>query len=114
MHWIATGLAWMAALALVPSPAHAARNTGECRRITRQIDHFEDVGRMAEARGDDLWEASTRRHIGRLEVRRASMCPEYADQLRSRSRVAKAARKTKEFLKTAGKLALRYFTFGAF
>ena len=106
--------ALVAGLVLAPGAAWAARNTGECRRITRQIDHFEDVGRMAEERGDQLWEDSTRRHIGRIEVRRPGLCPEFAKQLRSRSRAARAARQTKEFLKMAAKVAMRFFTFGAF
>ncbi len=97
-----------------PGVATAARNTAVCRRMTRQIAHFEDVGRMAEERGDELWEAETRRHLGRLETRRASLCPEYAAQLRSRTRAARIARQTKEFIKAAAKTAVRYFTFGAF
>jgi hypothetical protein len=101
-------------LVLVPEAAWAARNTGECRRITRQIAHFEDVGRLAEERGDQLWEDATRGHIGRLELRRAGMCPEYAEQLRSRSRAARVARQTKELFKMAAKVAVRFFTFGAF
>ncbi len=106
--------ALVAGLVLAPEAAWAARNTGQCRRITRQIAHFEDVGRLAEDRGDQLWEDATRRHIGRLVVRRAGLCPEYAAQLRSRSRAARLARQTKELLKTAAKVAARIFTFGAF
>ncbi|MEE8580157.1 MAG: hypothetical protein V3T33_01095 [Myxococcota bacterium] len=114
MRLVSVLLALGIGIALAPGAAWAARITGACRRITRQIDHFETVGQMAQDRDDELWEEATRQHVGRLEVRRAQLCPEFAEQLRSRSRAARAIRQTKKFLKTAAKVAIRVFTLGAF
>ncbi len=95
-------------------PATAEVHYKDCRRITRQIDHFEDVEQMAKARGNELWEADTRRHITRLEVKRARLCPQYAAELEQRSFMKKAAYETGRFFKAAGKVAARVFTFGAY
>lgn len=60
------------------SPALAVpSNKSQCRRITRQITHFEDVATMAAERGDEMWFDGTVDHIKRLGERRSRMCPEY-------------------------------------
>jgi hypothetical protein len=98
---------------LSPAAAIAEKVTGECRRITRQIDHFEDVVRMAQERENQLWEQSTKRHIQTLGERRARLCPEYAKQFEERSKARRFAKATGEMIKTAGQLFLKYMTFGA-
>jgi hypothetical protein len=97
----------------IPDPADAT-NRSNCRRLTRQIDHFEDVAQMAEDRDDDLWEASTRDHISRLEIQRAKRCPEYAEELKARGRAKKLAYEMGRAVKSAGKVFLQYLTFGAY
>lgn len=98
---------------LAPAPAVAGPHP-ECRRMTRQIEHFEGVVELAEERGNALWEAETRRHIGRLELQRARRCPKYAEEMKRRNLAQKAAYETGKFLKKAGMIALRVFTFGAY
>ena len=72
-------------------PATAEVHYQDCRRITRQISHFEDVEQMAQDRRNYLWEEDTRRHITRLEVKRARLCPQYAAELEQRHFMKKAA-----------------------
>ena len=96
---------------LAPAASHAATNTHECKRMSRQIAHFEGVIEMAEDRHDQLWEAQTRRHVGRLSARRDRICPEYAARLAAHRR---AIEQTKKLMALAAKVAIRYFTFGAY
>ena len=113
MRQIKPGLCALVALVLlVPLAASAGRNTGECRRMTKQIAHFEDVADLADARNDDLWENSTRSHIARLAERRERLCPDQYGP--DRNFAAKSAAVTMAFLKAAGKAALKFFTFGAY
>jgi hypothetical protein len=83
----------------------AGAESAECRRITRQIAHFETVADRAEDRGDEAWERATEDHIARLAARRAEICPEYAEE----SGLAAMGR----LLRSAGKAAAKYLTFGA-
>ncbi|MEN8181321.1 MAG: hypothetical protein ABFS46_02165 [Myxococcota bacterium] len=90
-------------LALVALPSvSGAQPSSECRRYTRQIEHFAGVVQMAEERGNDLWEQETRRHIERLETRRAERCPEYRPG-------PGAMAEAKEMLGKATKLAAKWF-----
>ena len=86
-------------LVLLPVAASAA---DDCRRLTRQIEHFEGVVEMAQERDNELWEAETRRHIERLEQRRADRCPEYAKD-------DSGAREFARMVKNAAKIAASYF-----
>ena len=88
-------------LCLLPAVA-SARTSPECRRYTRQIEHFEGVVEMARERGNELWEEETRRHIARLEERRAERCPEFQ---KPPSRMAQTA----EMLKKASEVAAKWF-----
>ena len=66
--------------ALLAGPALAVpSNKAECRRMTRQIEHFEDVAGMAAQRGDEMWWDGTVQHIKQLAERRLRLCPEYAE-----------------------------------
>ncbi len=85
-------------------------NKAECRRITRQIDHFRDVAQMAAQRGDERWFDGTVDHMRRLGERRVRLCPEY----REPNYAAIYAQWTKEMIKRAAKAFLTYTTFGAF
>jgi len=87
-----------------PEPQHAQpASNGECRRIARQMVHLDDVRAIAAERGDELWQASLDQQMGRMRQRWNTRCDD------SQERWAKLF---KEALKTAGKLALRYFLFG--
>lgn len=103
--WI---LAVVMVILLAPSLVSAQAHRGECRKITRQIAHFNDVAGTARSRGDGRWLGATNDHIRRLSMRRSRLCPgsyspppEY-QWMADFQRVAKVA----------GQAALRYFTFG--
>ncbi len=86
---------------LLPAVA-SARTSPECRRYTRQIEHFEGVAQMARERDNELWEQETQRHIARLEARRVERCPEFR---KPPSRMAQTA----EMLRKASKVAAKWF-----
>lgn len=86
-------------------PDLARLNPGECRTLAKQIVRYTDVAAMADDRGDDLWESHTRARVDRLEERWNALC---ADPDDSMARAMWAA------LRTAGQVALRYFTMGAY
>ncbi len=94
---------------LVAGSAGAVGNVSQCRRLTRQIDHFETVAEMAKERGDRLWFDGTVSHLQRLSVRQQRMCPEEKPNY--------VLMMTKWFGKTAraaGRTAIKYLTFGAY
>jgi len=62
-------------LVLLPALASAGAHTGRCRTLGKQIDRYEDVAKMARARGDELWLQSTEDQMERLEDRMYSLCP---------------------------------------
>ena len=99
-----------AAVALLAAgSAGAAANVSRCRRLTRQIDHFESVAEIAKGRGDRLWFDGTAAHIQRLSDRRNRLCPQEKPNY--------VLMMTKWFGKTAkaaGRSFLKYVTFGAY
>ena len=95
------------------APATAREPIGDCRRLTRQIDHFEDVLVMARERDNALWAESTSDHIERLMYKRARLCPKYAEEILAGEGAQKFAYEAGRFFKAAGKVAIRYFTMGA-
>ena len=86
---------------------------GTCRRISRQIDQFEDTLLRARERDNELWAEGTLKHLERLYARRGTLCPEYA-MTRAAARRAQGMAAAADFVKTAGQAALRFFTFGAY
>ena len=84
-----------------PTPSVPAR---ECRRIARQMVHYEQVQEMAKDRGNALWAASTGQHLDQLEARWDAGC-DMTDEA--------WAAVFQRALKTAGRAAIRYFTFGS-
>jgi hypothetical protein len=96
---------------LLAAPAVAVpSNQAECRRITRQIDHFRDVAEMAAERADEPWFDGTVDHIRRLGERRVRLCPEYDEP----NYAAIYAQWAKWMLKRAAEAFITYATFGAF
>lgn len=97
------------------SVARRATNNQACRRMTKQIAHYEGtVLRMAEQRGNDLWANATQAQINRLMDRRADICPEWSKQRSAYGRAKIQAEQMKKLMITAGKMALKYFTGGWF
>ncbi len=103
---------------LLPGPASAAPQKGltnkqQCRRMTKQIDHFENtVLKMADDRGNKLWADATLQHIDRLKNLRADRCPEWAKQRNAIRKAQEQAKKMQRMMKLAAKAAARYFTGG--
>ena len=80
-----------------------------CTRLTKQIEHYAGIAKMAQNRGDDLWYVSTRAHMRRLEFERIDLCPEY----KRPNPLIRFGKGTTELMKKAGRAALTYFTGGA-
>jgi hypothetical protein len=80
-------------------------NKVECRRIAKQIVHFENVKGMAEERDDELWANATQQHIERLEGRWWAKCDTGEDEF---------AKEFSRALRLAARAAVKYFTWGGF
>jgi hypothetical protein len=106
-----------ALLLLAPGPALAATpelnrsgSPAECARLNRQIDHFEAMAERAEKLENELWTERMQQHVDLLRDKQKERCPDDADSNAARE----AWLAFVSVLKTAGKVALTYFTFGAF
>jgi hypothetical protein len=86
-------------------PGMVGRHNGECKRITRQIQHYAEVADRAKERGDPNWEQGTLDHIAELSTRRAQLCPTLYAQKPIGQELAK-------ILKGAAKIAMKLFTMG--
>ena len=97
-------------LCLVGPPAFAKSEPRrrECSRLTSQIARYEGDVKLAQERGNELWENATREHIDRLSERRVSLCPQFAKDK------GKAMREFARLIKVAARTAAKYFTMGAF
>ena len=97
-----------------PEAGDRGHYRGQCRRLTKQITHYEDsILPMAIERGNRAWEEATNAHIERLWHRRADLCPEYGAQRTMMRRAADNIRAFNKFVAAAGRAALTYFTGGA-
>ena len=92
----------------VPSFAKSEPQRRECHRLTSQIERYEGDVKLAQERGNELWENATKQQIDRLSERRASRCPQYAEDK------GKAMREFARLIKVAARTAAKYFTMGAF
>ena len=86
-------------------PSMVGRHNGECKRITRQIQHYAEVADRAKERGDPNWEQGTLDHIADLSTRRAQLCPTLYAQKPIGEELAK-------ILKGAAQIAAKLFTMG--
>jgi hypothetical protein len=109
-------LTWVFASAAVASSPEAGakgRYRGECRRLTKQIDHFEGtILPMARARGNRGWERSTSEQVERLWHRRADLCPAYGAERTLLAKAADDMRKFRQMIAAAGRAAATYFSGG--
>jgi len=104
------GACLLAGTLATPALAVPSSYQAECRRITRQIGHFENVAAMAAQRGDEMWFDGTVDHIRRLGERRVRLCPEYAEP----NYAAIYATWAKWMLKRAAEAFITYTTFGLY
>jgi len=86
-------------------PSMVSRHNGDCKRITRQIQHYAEVADRAKERGDANWQQGTLDHIADLSTRRAQLCPTLYAQKPIGEELAK-------ILKGASRIALKLFTMG--
>ncbi len=109
-------LSWtLATASLASSPEAGARGRyrGECRRLTKQIEHYQGtILPMAIERRDSDWERSTNEQVERLWHRRADLCPVYGAERTMMARAADQARRFNAFLVMAGRAAVTYFSGG--
>ncbi len=107
---------WMiAGVGYASSPEAGAQGNyrGQCRRLTKQINHFEGtVLPRAIKQGNRGWEKNASAHIERLWHRRADLCPAYGAERTLLRKAADDARKVKQLVVAAGKAAATYFSGG--
>jgi hypothetical protein len=97
-----------------PEAAERGRYRGQCKRLTKQIDHFEvRILPRAIERGDRGWEDATNAQIERLWHRRADLCPEYGAERTAMRRTEDQIRRFNKLMAAAGRAALTWFTGGA-
>jgi len=105
----------LASVAIASSPEAGARGKyrAECRRLTKQINHFEGtILPMAIERGNRGWEDATNAQVERLWHRRADLCPKYGAERTMMAKAADDARKFKKLVVAAGRAAATYFSGG--
>ena len=88
-------------------PALAGAGELECNRLTHQIEHFSGMVERAHEFDNAMWAERTQDHVERLVARRAAVCPGYGASEQAMQAFA-------QLLRVAGRVALTYFTFGAF
>lgn len=100
-------------LATTPLAGERGNYRGQCRQLTKQINHFEGtILPLAIARGNRGWERATNQQVERLWHRRADLCPAYGAE---RTFIAKAQdqmRRFNQMVDLAGRAALAFFTGG--
>lgn len=113
-------ISFVVGFALVVAPAASfaipqkhKTNKQQCRRMTKQIAHYEGtVLKMANDRGNQLWANATSQQIVRLKHQRADRCPEWAKERGRLQRAAENAAKMKMMMALAAKGAMKYFSGG--
>lgn len=96
-----------------PALAVQKSNRGQCKRLTKQMSvHAVSMDR-ARAQKNVLWARSLDEQMGRMMHRRNRLCPDLEESRALRAAI-RSYEQTKKFIAEAGKLALRYFTFGAY
>ena len=94
---------------LVPAAGSAVkpRNPGTCMRIAHQLVHYDAMKARAAELENEMWVERFEAHIESLEDHFAAKCPEQAAEQKSIQQLA-------ALLKTAGRVALSFFTLGAY
>ena len=101
------------AIATTPLAGEKGNYRGQCRKLTKQIDHFEgSILPLAISRGNRAWETATNEQINRLWNRRADLCPAYGAERTMLARAADRVRRFNKMVALAGRAALAYFTGG--
>ncbi len=101
------------ASAATPNPNRRGKYRGQCRQLTRQIEHYETrILPLAIERGNRAWERATHEQVERLWNRRADLCPAYGAERTLLAKAADQARRFNKMLAAAGRAAAAFFTGG--
>ena len=106
-------LAILIALFLTPSIAGARESKhhfGQCRQLTKQLQHYSGIADMARQRNNASWERATEAQMTRLSNRRYRLCPQWGLETRAAQVMAQA----REIVKSAAKAAAKYFSGGLY
>lgn len=102
-----------AASASSPEAGERGRYRGQCKKLTKQIDHYENtVLPMALDRGNRAWADATNSQVERLWHRRADLCPEYGAERTAMRKAADNIRRFNQLIAAAGRAAATYFSGG--
>jgi hypothetical protein len=102
-----------AALATTPLAGKSGNYRGQCRMLTKQINHYDGtILPMAIQRGNRDWERATNQQVQRLWHRRADLCPEYGAERTFLAKAADEVRKFNELVALASRAAVTFFTGG--
>lgn len=102
-----------AASASSPEAGERGRYRGQCRKLTKQIDHFENtILPLALDRGNYAWAEATNSQVERLWHRRADLCPKHGAQRTAMRKAADNIRRFKQLVAAAGQAAASYFSGG--
>lgn len=86
---------------------------GQCRQLTKQIDHFEGtILPLAIARGNRSWERATNAQVARLWHRRANLCPAYGSERTFILLARDQIRKFNKMVDLATRATVSFFTGG--
>ncbi len=101
------------ASATTPLAGDTGNYRGQCRRLTKQIDHFEgNILPLAVARGNRTWERATNEQIARLWHRRADLCPAYGRERTMLAIAAEEVRRINKMISVAARGAATFFSGG--
>ncbi|MFK7898654.1 MAG: hypothetical protein AB8G23_22665 [Myxococcota bacterium] len=102
-----------AASASSPEAGERGRYRGQCKKLTKQIDHFENtILPMALDRGNYAWANATNDQVERLWNRRADLCPAYGAERTAMRKAADNIRRFNKLVAAAGRAAVTYFSGG--
>jgi hypothetical protein len=90
------------------------RRSRSCKQRLNQLVMYDDRTLLAKQQGNLHWEEATWRHISYLEGQLEGRCPELYKRRMADRRAVRAARWTKEAVKTAAEIAKAWFTGGLY
>ena len=100
-------LALIASLVLLAPGLAGAVSPAQCGRLTRQIEHYEDMTQRARQAGNQLWVDGMQNHLKLLKRERLSHCDAFAKEDQAMAAFG-------HFLKLAAKGAVSYFSGGIY
>jgi hypothetical protein len=77
----------------------------------RQVHHYEEMSDRAAARDNAMWEDRMGTQVELLKSQLLARCPDWVNDDRA---AREAARQFAQFLRIAARVALAFFTMGAF